>query len=206
MRLLPLLSIAFLLTVAAPAHAQDPQGFIQQEHANLDSLLRQPESSSRDARINQALDTFVDYDELTRRAFGEPCHPTLPNCEDLWSQYSDAQKTEVHNLLKQLVQKSYRKNLMKTLDYTVDYHGVHASGNDTKVRTEATNVQKPRDPAVQVDYIVQQTQGGYRVVDIVTEGSSLTKNYYDQFRKMMDDPNKGYPHVVQKLRDKISKN
>jgi phospholipid transport system substrate-binding protein len=205
MRPLPLLSIAFLLTLAAPAHADTAQGFIQQEHANIDSLLHQPASRGRDAQINQALDTFVDYGELTRRAFGEPCHPSLPNCEDLWSQYSETQKAELHDLLKQLVQKSYRKNLMKTLDYNINYRGERSAGADTKVRTEATNVQKPRDPAVQVDYIVEQTSSGFRVVDIVTEGSSLAKNYYDQFRKMMDDPNKGYPHVVQKLKDKISK-
>jgi len=49
------------------------------------------------------------------------------------------------------------------------------------------------------------TPKGPRVVDIVTEGSSLTKNYYDQFRKKMDDPNEGYPNIVQKLKDKIAK-
>ena len=46
---------------------------------------------------------------------------------------------------------------------------------------------------------------GFKVVDIVTEGSSLTKNYYDQFRKKMHNPDEGYPNIVQKLKDKIAK-
>jgi len=45
-----------------------------------------------------------------------------------------------------------------------------------------------------------------RVVDIVTEGSSLTKNYYEQFRKKMKTPEEGYPNIVQKLQDKLNRN
>lgn len=52
---------------------------------------------------------------------------------------------------------------------------------------------------------MKQTPSGYRVVDIITEGSSLTKNYYDQFRKKMNDPTQGYPNIVDKLREKISR-
>jgi ABC-type transporter MlaC component len=41
-------------------------------------------------------------------------------------------------------------------------------------------------------------------VDIVTEGSSLTKNYYDQFHRMLTTQGQGYSYLVQKLRDKIA--
>lgn len=123
----------------------------------------------------------------------------------LWAKYSDSQKAELKELLSQLVRKSYRKNLLKTLDYDVSYHGAREAGGDTRVLTEAKSKGKPREPSVRVDYVVKQTSSGYRVVDIITEGSSLTKNYYDQFRKKMDNPSEGYPNIVQKLRDKIAK-
>jgi hypothetical protein len=42
-------------------------------------------------------------------------------------------------------------------------------------------------------------------VDIVTEGSSLTKNYYEQFRRKMENPAEGYSNIVQKLKDKVAK-
>ena len=129
----------------------------------------------------------------------------IPSCEDLWASYSDAQKAEVRDLLKQLVEKNYRKNLTKTLDYDVDYRGENTASGDTRVLTEAKSKSKPRDPAVRVDYVVKQTAQGYRVVDIITEGSSMTKNYYDQFRKKMANPNEGYPNIVQKLHEKIDK-
>jgi phospholipid transport system substrate-binding protein len=208
MRLPQLIALAFTsaaLALASPASAEDAQNFIQHEHAKLDHLLHEPASAGRDAQINQALDAFVDYAELTRRAFGEPCPASVPSCDDLWAKYADAQKGELKDLLSQLVRKSYRKNLMKTLDYEVAYRGSRDDAGDTRVLTEAKSKSKARDPAVRVDYVVKHTDGGYRVVDIITEGSSLTKNYYDQFRKKMNNPNEGYPNIVQKLREKIDK-
>jgi ABC-type transporter MlaC component len=205
LRLLAGSTILAVLAAAPPATADDPQAFIQHEHAELERMLHQAPSPSRDTEVNRGLDGFVDYDELTRRAFGEPCHPNLPNCEDLWATYEPDKQHEVHDLLKQLVQNSYRKNLLKTLDFDIVYHGTREQGGDTRVVTEAQDRSKPHDPPVRVDYIVKQTANGLRVVDIVTEGSSLTKNYYDQFRKKMHNPNEGYPNIVAKLREKIAK-
>jgi ABC-type transporter MlaC component len=194
-----------LVALAPPAHAEDAQAYIQHEHAELERLLHQAPSPSRDAEVNRALDGFVDYDELTRRAFGEPCHASLPNCEDLWAGYDADKQREVHGLLKQLVENSYRKNLLKTLDFDIAYRGQREQGGDTRVVTEAQDRSKPHEPAIRVDYILKQTPSGWRVVDIVTEGSSLTKNYYDQFRKKMHNPAEGYPNIVAKLREKIAK-
>ncbi|HLK37684.1 MAG TPA: ABC transporter substrate-binding protein [Polyangiaceae bacterium] len=195
------------LALAAPtqAHAEDAQGFVEEQHHRLEKLLHDPPSGARETQIHQALGSFVDYGELAHRAFGDPCPPAEPSCENLWSGYTDAQREEVRSLLEQLVRKTYQRNLQKTLDYDVTYHGSKDVGGDTRVMTEAKNRLKPRDPAVRVDYVVKQTPAGFRVVDVVTEGSSLTKNYYDQFRKKMHDPNEGYPNIVEKLREKIAK-
>ncbi len=99
-----------------------------------------------------------------------------------------------------MVESSYRKNLTKTLDYDVTYKGSRDAGGDTRVLTEAKSKTNPRDTAVRVDYLVRQTPRGPRVVDIVTEGSSFSKNLYVQFRKMDD-----YGKIVEKLKEKLAK-
>jgi ABC-type transporter MlaC component len=204
-RVTALFLAASALALPSAASAEDPQGFIQHQRTKLDRLLHESASAGRDQQIGDSLDGFVDFDELTRRAFGEPCPVSIPSCDDLWVKYADAQKDELKELLSQLVRKSYRKNLLKTLDYEVAYRGERDAAGDTRVLTEAKSKSKPRDPAVRVDYVVKQTPKGYRVVDIITEGSSLTKNYYDQFRKKMNNPDEGYANIVQKLREKIAK-
>jgi phospholipid transport system substrate-binding protein len=210
MRLRHILVLASALTalaVTAPgnAAAEDAQTFVEHQHHRIEQLLHEPESASRDSRVHESLSAFVDYDELTHRAFGEPCPGSEPSCDDLWSKYDDGQRSELRSLLEQLVRKTYQRNLLKTLDYDVTYRGSRDAGGDTKVLTEAKNKLKPREPAVRVDYVVKQTSGGPKVVDIITEGSSLTKNYYDQFRKKMNNPSEGYSNIVQKLKEKIAK-
>ncbi len=202
---LSLATSAIVLALPGVAAEDDAQGFVQQQHRRIEQLLHQPPSSARDVQVRQALGLFVGYDELTHRAFGQPCPAAEPSCEDLWAGYSDAQRTEVRTLLEQLVRKTYERNLAKTLDYEVDYRGSRDALGDTRVMTEAKNRLKPREPAVRVDYVVKRMADGFKVVDIVTEGSSLTKNYYDQFRKKMHNPDEGYANIVQKLRDKIAK-
>jgi ABC-type transporter MlaC component len=195
------------LALAAPglASADDAQSFIEREHHHLSQLLHEPESAAREKQIHQTLANFVDYDELTHRAFGQPCPVSQPTCEDLWASFDDGQRSELRSLLEQLVRKNYERNLNKTLDFDVSYKGSREAAGDTRVMTEAKNRQKPREPAVRVDYVVKQTSAGPKVVDIITEGSSMTKSYYEQFRKKMHDPNEGYPNIVQKLREKIEK-
>jgi len=52
--------------------------------------------------------------------------------------------------------------------------------------------------------VLEGRSGRYRIVDLVTEGASLTKSYYEQFRRMLADPSEGFPHIVERLRAKIA--
>lgn len=201
-------ALALSLSVASSARADelgDAQKYVEKQNDTISRLLKQPASAARDSQISGTLDGYVDYDELTRRAFGEPC-PTTKTCVNHWATLNADQKTQVRDLLKKLVEKNYRKNLIKTLDWDVAYKGAReAKQGESRVRTEAKNKVKPRDPSVQVDYLVRGTGGAFKVVDIVTEGSSLTKNYYDQFARMMANPAQGFPYVTKKLTDRINK-
>jgi ABC-type transporter MlaC component len=190
----------------ATARADDSaQSFVQREHSNLSSLLKLPATPSRDNQVDGALARMIDYAELTRRAFGEPCHPTLSGCTNHWQKLAPEQRSEVTDLLRRLIEKNQRKNITKTLDYDISYKGFKDAAGESKVRTSAQSKLKPRDPPIQVDYVVCGA-GNPHVCDIVTEGSSLTKNYYDQFNRMLTNPAQGYPHVVKKLNEKIAKN
>jgi phospholipid transport system substrate-binding protein len=205
-RILFSLLVIFLATWAAAARADDgAQTFLEAQHQKVNALLRQPASPARDAQVSAVLDGMIDYGELARRTFGVPCPSAVPGCTHHWTDLTDAQKAEVQGLLQKLVSKNYQKNLIKTLDYEISYKGnSDAGGGATRVKTEATSKVNPRDPPVQIDYVIAGGPGTYKVVDIITEGSSLTKNYYDQFHRMLTTPDQGYAYLVKKLTDKIA--
>jgi phospholipid transport system substrate-binding protein len=198
--LLQVALVAGTLAFSGAAFAEDPQAFVEREHTRLEQLLKQPVSTARDQQIDQVLHGMIDYDELARRAFGEPCPINEPGCKNLWATFDETQRARLKDLLRQIVDKSYRRNLKKTLDYDVTYRGSRDAQGNTRILTEAKSRNKPRDPAVRVDYLVKSTPQGNWVVDLITEGSWLAKNYYDQFRKM-----NGYDEIVRKLEDKIHK-
>ncbi|MBX3262098.1 MAG: ABC transporter substrate-binding protein [Labilithrix sp.] len=191
------------LSLAASADVAGAQSFVEREHGQIKKLV---ERNAPATEVTKAIDGMVDYDALAQRALGNPCPTTIPNCTNHWNELNDAQKKEVTALFKGLVEKKYRENAYKTRDFDVSYRGAKEQSADiSKVRTEAKNKAKPREPAVQVDYIIKSSGNGHKVIDLVTEGSILTKNYYDQSHKMLTTPGQGYPYFVQKLRDKIAK-
>jgi phospholipid transport system substrate-binding protein len=198
--------LAFSLATVAPlAYADDgAQTYLEAQHQKVNALLRQPASASRDAQVSATLDQMIDYSELAKRTLGQPCPSAVPQCTAHWNDLTDAQKTEVTGLLHKLVAKNYQKNLIKTLDYDIAYKGKEDVSGATKVKTEASNKQKPRDPPLQIDYVIQGSAGAYHIIDVVTEGSSLTKNYYDQFHRMLTTADQGYAYMVKKLNDKIA--
>ncbi|HVJ89558.1 MAG TPA: ABC transporter substrate-binding protein [Labilithrix sp.] len=191
------------LAFAASADVPGAQSFVEREHGQIKKLV---ESNAPSSEVTKAIDGMVDYEAIAQRALGKPCPTTIPNCTNHWDELTDAQKQEVTGLFKGLVEKKYRENAYKTRDFDVSYRGTKEQGVDVaKVRTEAKNKLKPREPAVQVDYIIRSSGGSHKVIDLVTEGSILSKNYYDQSHKMLTTPGQGYSYFVQKLRDKIKK-
>ena len=184
------------------ADVDSAKSFVEREHGKLKTLV---EANAPSDDVRKAIDNMVDYDQLAMRTLGKPCPTTVPSCTNHWDDLTPEQRTEVTGLLRKLVEKNYHKNLNKTREYDISYRGAKDQGdNVSKIKTEAKSKAKPRDPAVQVDYVILGSGDRYRVIDIVTEGSSMTKNYYDQFHRMLTTDGQGYKYLVQKLRDKIA--
>jgi ABC-type transporter MlaC component len=191
------------LSFAAGSDVDGAQSFVEREHGQIKKLV---DANAPTDAVTRAIDGMVDYDAIAQRALGKPCPATIPSCTNHWDDLNDAQKVEVRDLFRGLVEKKYRENAYKTRDYDVSYRGAKEQGADvSKVRTEAKNKAKPRDPAVQVDYIIRSSGQEHKVIDLVTEGSILSKNYYDQSHKMLTTAGQGYPYFVKKLREKVAK-
>jgi ABC-type transporter MlaC component len=190
------------LSMAAQADAASAQAFVEREHGTIKKLV---EANAPPAEVTKVINNMVDFGEIARRSLGSPCPTTIPSCKNHWDELNDAQKAEVTDLFKALVEKKVRENAYKTKDYDVTYRGAKEQTPDlTRVRTEAKDRTKPRDPAIQVDYIVRCEGPKCLMVDSINEGSVLTKNYYDQSHKMLTTPGQGYPYFTQKLREKIA--
>lgn len=162
---------------------------VKAKQTALVDLLKAQGTEKQAAAI---FDELLDYDTMARESLGKE-----------WGARTDAEKAEFSGLLKQLVRKSYEKNLKKTLNYTVDYVGENAKGAQIEVKTKAKSKSDAREEPLEINYRLQEKDGKWQVQDIVTEGVSLTSSYRSQFTKIIKKD--GFPALITKMKDKLAK-
>lgn len=175
------------------AHAgEEAQGFIRTKQARVTELLHQSPSATRDKQIASVLDGMLDYEKLARDSLAQH-----------WNDLGEQQRKDFTDLLKRLVQRNYERNIKNIQDYQVDYLGEENGGEAILVHTRATSKTDKREEPVSIDYKLEQADGGFRVYDIITEGSSLVNNYKHQFHRIIQKD--GFDALMKRMKDKLAK-
>jgi phospholipid transport system substrate-binding protein len=185
---LTLVVCSLALAVAPLALAASAEDFVKTKQAELMKLVKQ---GKPDAEVDKVFDQVLDYPVLAEAALG-----------DYWAERTAAEKQEFTTLLSQLVRTSYRKNLKKTLGYDVAYKGTEKGKDGEVVRTIATSTKDAREEPMSIDYVVRSQTAGQRIVDVVTEGSSMVANYRSSFGRIMKKG--GFPEVLKRMRKKVA--
>jgi phospholipid transport system substrate-binding protein len=176
------------VSVASAGPATD---VVKAKQAAMFDLLKKGGADS-DKKISALFDEMLDYSVLAESSLGSE-----------WAARSDAEKSQFSDLLKQLVRKSYERNLKKTLSFNIEYVGEESRGGSTVVKTRAVSRTSSRDEPVEIAYKLFEKGGAWRVQDIVTEGVSLVSSYRSQFTKIIKKD--GFPALIQKMKDKLAK-
>lgn len=184
--LLTLAAASLCLALVPSAHAASAEEFVKAKHAELTKLLKQ---GRPDAEVDKVFDQVLDYRILAEASLGEH-----------WAGRSPAEREEFTALLSKLVRASYRKNLKKTLGYEVTYQGTEKGKDGEVVRTIAKSTKDARQEPLSIDYVVRTEGGAPRIVDVVTEGSSMVGNYRSSFNRIMKKS--GFPEVLKRMRKK----
>lgn len=189
----PLLAtLALALSLSLPAFAAEAENFVKGKHTELTELVSKAKSKDDEKKLDAAFDAVFDYEGLAKATL-----------KDSWEQRSPAERAEFTAVLKDLVRNSYRRNIKKTLGYEVDYKGEQDGDAGKVVRTVAHNKSNAREEPVSIDYVVHQVDGKWQIYDIVTEGSSLIRNYRNQFRKVIEK--KGFDELLRRMKAKRDK-
>lgn len=189
----PLLAtLALALSLSFPAFAAEAENFVKGKHTELTELVSKAKSKEDEKKLDAAFDAVFDYDGLAKATL-----------KDTWEQRTPAERADFTAVLKDLVRNSYRRNIKKTLGYAVDYQGEQDGEAGKVVHTVARNKTNAREEPVSIDYVVHQVDGKWQIYDIVTEGSSLIRNYRNQFRKVIEK--KGFDELVKRMKAKRDK-
>ena len=186
-------AIALATSLAAPAHAaESAQDFIQSRQSQVTQLVRQAPGAQRDKQVAAVLDGMIDYEELAKRSLS--AH---------WGDLTEPQRKEFTDVLRGLVRRNYERNIKNILDYRVEYLGEEPGTGGVVVRSRASSASNAREEPISIDYQLLKAGGGWRVVDVVTEGSSLVGNYRNQFHRVIQKD--GYDVLVRRMKEKLAK-
>jgi phospholipid transport system substrate-binding protein len=202
MRLLGLLLLGLLSLVLAPGSAQAEGGGpgiarVRSVNDAVVALLRQspaagsPEEKRVSAKISETVGAFLDIEALGRSAL-----------VDHWAKLSPPQRKEFSKLLAELVEGSYVRALRSNLDYEVKYISEEPKGADRFVQTEVRADRKGRPQVIAVDYVLRESGGSLRAVDVVTDGVGIVENYRAQFNKIIAQ--EGFSGLIGRMRKKAT--
>lgn len=190
-RLSSILLVSAVLLLSATAFAAGAQAFLEAKQKDLTALIQKPKSAENDKKLQVTFDSLLDYDALAKDSLGK-----------LWEQRTEAERKEFQQLLTTLVQSAYTKNIRSTLDYNIIFSGSEPAKDGQLIQTVAKHKTDPRKEPIHIDYLVHQVGGNWRVYDIITERSSLVKNYNSQFRRIVEK--NGFPDLIARMKKKAA--
>ncbi len=165
--------------------------FVKARQSELTALVKKGNASENQKKIEAVFDTILDYDALAQGSL-----------RGHWDDRTPAERREFQDVLKQLVQRAYRRNLDRTLDYDVTFGGAQQQAGDSVVSTVAQNRKNAREEPISIDYDVHKIGGAWKIDDIVTEGSSLVANYQQQFNRIIKKD--GFAELMRRMKKRLA--
>lgn len=179
--------IAFSVAATATAGSRE---FVKERQTELTSLATKGNSES-EQQLSQLLDNTLAFDQLAERSLGP-----------LWAERSDAEKRDFTTVLAKLVKATYQRNLKRTAKWDVAVTDESPVDGGVLVKTLATHRTNKREAPISIDYALCKVGNTWKVFDIVTEGSSLVKNYQGQFTRIIRK--KGFPELLARMEKKAA--
>lgn len=97
-----------------------------------------------------------------------------------WRQASPQQQEKLVEAFSTLLVRTYSNALTQYRDQTIEYKPLRAGADDKTVRVQ-TEVRQAGAQPIQIDYVLERTDAGWKVFDVIVAGVSLVTNYRGSF-------------------------
>jgi len=193
-----ILAVILLPLFPAIASGQNsPMAVLKKANKKIEKLLdmkvepSSPEEKKRDDKITKIVDSFLDFDTISKKALGKH-----------WEERTEEERKEYTELFRKLVQKNYLKQIHEKADYEVIYDSEKIDGDKAVVNTTVKAKNKKGEEAeTSIVYKLSKKNGKWYVVDIETDEVSLVGNYKSQFNKIISKD--GFKALIEKMKKKV---
>jgi phospholipid transport system substrate-binding protein len=184
------LGMLVLILISAPVYAATPLETVRTEVNKVLDALRNKglKEEAKKETLRLVYREMFDQIELARLSLGNN-----------WNKLTEAQRQEFVELFQQVLEKAYADKILAYTDEKILYdREVPISKNRVGVQTRVVTKSKE----IPIIYrVVQESDGTWKVYDVVVENVSLVMNYRSQFNDILS---KNKPEqLLETLRKKV---
>lgn len=164
-----------LLFCAAAGAAEAPDALVKRVTDDVISIVRADKeiqngnTAKAIALVEKEVLPHFNFERMTALAVGRD-----------WRRASPEQKERLACEFRNLLVRTYSNALTAYREQRFSYRPLRMNPGDSDVVVR-TEIRQPGQPAVQLDYALEERDGAWKVYDVVVAGISLVTNYRDSF-------------------------
>jgi phospholipid transport system substrate-binding protein len=181
-------------TSPPPANSS-PMAELKKSNEKLDKILQKnrpnwsPEAELQRAEVRKLVGTFLDYGELARRALAKN-----------WDGLTVKQRKDFVDTLRELVERSYLKQVHGNPNYTIKYEKETKEGNEASVNGTLLTTARGKKLKVALEYKLLW-KDRWLVYDVLTDEQSMLENYRAEFNKIIKKD--GFDALLARMKKKL---
>jgi phospholipid transport system substrate-binding protein len=181
---------------AAPPASSSPMAELKKSNAQLDKVLQRnrpnwsPEAELQREEVRKVANQLLDYGELGKRALGKH-----------WETITPKQRTEFVNTLRDLVERSYLRQVHGSANYSIKYENETKTGNEASVTGTLLTTSRGKKVKIALEYKMLWKEDRWVVYDVVTDEQSMLENYRAEFNKIINKD--GFDALMKRMKKKL---
>src|SRR3954470_16511751 len=179
-----------------PPASSSPMAELKRSNEKLDKILQKnrpnwsPEAELQRSEVRKLVGSFLDYGELAKRALARH-----------WDTLTVKQRDEFVNTLRELVERSYLKQVHGNANYNIKYDKETKQDGEATVTGMLNTMARGKKVKIALEYKMLWRGDHWVVYDVVTDEQSMLENYRAEFNKIINK--EGFDALMKRMKKKL---
>jgi phospholipid transport system substrate-binding protein len=179
-----------------PPAGSSPMAELKKSNEKLDKILQKnrpnwsPEAELQRSEVRKLVGSFLDYAELAKRSLARH-----------WEGLAVKQREEFVNTLRELVERSYLKQVHGNANYNIKYDKETKQDSEATVTGVLNTMARGKKVKIALEYKLLWRGDHWVVYDVVTDEQSMLENYRAEFNKIINK--EGFDALMKRMKKKL---
>jgi phospholipid transport system substrate-binding protein len=149
-----------------------------------------PEADAKRSELRRIVASFLDFEELSKRSLGKH-----------WDTITPKQRSEFTATLRDLIERSYIRQVHGAPDYNLVFEKETVEGNNADVTATLHTSARGKKVDVAIEYKLMARDNRWLVYDVVTDEQSMLENYRAEFNKIINK--ESFDALMKRMKKKL---